>query len=407
MESRQRLRQIHDHPAFPTVERIIVALAKTGFDAVLAGGCVRDALLGYRPKDLDVASSAPPEIVERLFTHTLAVGKAFGTMVVVENGFNIEVTTFRSEGEYLDGRHPSRVDFTSMEVDAKRRDFTVNALYYDPESETVFDFVAGIEDLRRKQLRCVGRPAERFQEDHLRILRAARFVAQLGFNIDPETFSAMRDAHQSVSKVSAERIFNEMKRMLESRFLRAGLRVLQDAGLAEVVWPEIQSLAPEKLDSFLSFLNWENAFSALCLLSSFDPEPRLRAWKASRDSLKEVQAQLEKSHILLDPGSSPAQRILALGGPCFASVMVLVAGILEPQGEGQKLHQWIQDYLNVVGPSGELPKPWIEGGDLLAEGVQPSPAFGRALKAAYEAQLERRARSRKDALQIALAELKK
>ena len=214
-------------------------ISSTGHQAVLAGGSVRDALLGLNPKDLDVATSAPPELVEGTFASTLAVGKAFGTIVVIENGHNFEVTTFRTEGPYLDGRHPSMVKFSGIEEDAKRRDFTVNALFYDPLKLELYDFARGLQDLEDKCLRTVGQPAERFNEDHLRMLRAVRFVSQLGFTIEPETLAAMETLHERMRNVSSERVLNEMQKLLGGPYLRSSLQAMMQAKLHVVCWPEL------------------------------------------------------------------------------------------------------------------------------------------------------------------------
>lgn len=401
MQRRQRLSQIHRHPAYPTVERVLLALGAAGHQAVLAGGCVRDALLGATPKDLDVATSAPPDEVERLFSSTLAVGKAFGTIVVLENGYGFEVTTFRTEGAYRDGRRPSSVAFSGMEEDAKRRDFTVNAFFYDPPEQLLYDFCGGLSDLDGKCLRTVGLAEERFTEDRLRMLRAVRFVAQLGFTIERRTLEAIQKLHAQIKDVSAERVLNEMQRLLGSFCLRSGLHALKQSRLYEECWPELGQLDIDRLRVFLSFLDWENAFAAIALLAEFDPEPRLRAWKASRDSLKKVQAQIEGVRILLDPESGRARRIQALGGPEFAHTLVLASGLLAAAGERLRLEGWIKEYLQVAGPNGELPKPLVTGDDLLTAGVPASEKMGRLLKALYEAQLEGRIKTRDEGLKLA------
>lgn len=400
MPSRQRLDLIHKHPAFSTVERVLLGLTEAGHQAVLAGGCVRDAILGRVPKDLDVATSAEPDVVERTFRATLAVGKAFGTIVVIENGFNFEVTTFRSEGPYLDGRHPSSVSFSNMEEDAKRRDFTVNAMFYDPQEAVLYDFNGGVGDIKEKLLRTVGLPEERFGEDRLRMLRAVRFAAQLGFTIDFETMAAIQAQAHRIGDVSAERILNEMQRLLGSSHIRLGIKALLESRLHAAVWPEIASLDSGKLKSFLTFLSWENAFAAIMLMLRQDPEPRLRAWKASRESIKKVKAQMEGAEVLVNERSSRADRVQALGGADFASTLVLAAGLLSLKGDRRKLESWIQDYLSVAGPEGELPKPLLTGEDLLAAGVPASEKMGKLLKKIFSEQLEGKIKTKAEALSL-------
>lgn len=398
MQRRQRLDHIHQHEAFGTVERILLALTESGHQAVLAGGSVRDALLGLTPKDLDVATSATPEVVESLFPATLAVGKAFGTIVVIENGFQFEVTTFRSEGEYEDGRRPKSVAFTDMEQDAARRDFTVNALFYDPVDFVIYDFVGGLQDLRDRRLRTVGLAQERFEEDHLRMLRAARFVAQTGFVLDEQVQETISQIHGLIGKVSAERVLNEMRRLLTSPYLRSGLQVLLTTRLAEIVWPEALGFEVDKLKSFLTFMSWENAFAAICLLQRADSDPRLKAWKASRESQRKVHEQMEQAEILVRESSSRAERIMALGSRNFAETLVLVSGLLNLKGERRKLEDWIAEYLKVAGPDGELPKPYLTGEDLKTQGVPQGESMGKILKQLYLEQLEGRVSSREMAL---------
>ncbi|MGA2869013.1 MAG: CCA tRNA nucleotidyltransferase, partial [Verrucomicrobiota bacterium] len=163
-----------------TAKAIVQRLQKAGFAAFWVGGCVRDFLLGREPQDFDIATDARPEQVEKLFQKTIPVGKKFGVMVVVENGQQFQVATFRAEADYRDGRHPEKVVFANAEADALRRDFTVNGLFYDPLTQKTHDWVGGEKDLRAKIIRTIGSPEERFGEDHLRMLRAVRFAAQLG-----------------------------------------------------------------------------------------------------------------------------------------------------------------------------------------------------------------------------------
>lgn len=392
----QRLKLLEEHPQYALAEGIIRQLTHDGFKTVLAGGCVRDSLLGTLPKDLDIATAAGPDVVEKTFPRTLAVGKDFGTIVVVEGGHNFEVTTFRSEGPYLDGRHPSSVSFTDMEEDAKRRDFTVNALFYDPLEREIWDFVGGREDMQKKCLRAVGNPEERFKEDRLRMLRAARFVAQLGFALDLQTAKAVANEACAITQVSAERIYNESYRLLQGKHLRAGLDVLLTSGLAKAYWPELVGLNLAELAKFPEFLNWENAFAAICMLNNIkDPEPRLRAWKVSRESLQRVKAQLSAIDALKDPKVTRADRARLFGGNAFAEILILAQGLFD----SAKLDTWTKEFLEISAETGELPKPFISGEDLLRAGVKPGVEMGKLLKDLYDKQLEGRIRSREAAFQ--------
>lgn len=195
---------LKQHSQWPAVEEILQSLKLAGYECYLAGGCVRDALLGRPASDLDVATNATPEQIEKLFPKTIAVGKSFGVMRVLSRGSDIEVATFRKDGLYKDGRRPEDVSFSSPEEDAKRRDFTVNALFFDLSKEKVIDFVSGLEDLKQQTLRAVGDAFLRFEEDKLRILRALRFASQLGFVIESKTFQAIKISAPQVVQVSPE-----------------------------------------------------------------------------------------------------------------------------------------------------------------------------------------------------------
>ncbi|MBN8734254.1 MAG: CCA tRNA nucleotidyltransferase [Acidobacteria bacterium] len=227
--------------------RVLSALRAAGHQAYLVGGCVRDLLLGQTPKDFDIATSARPEQITALFPHSDLVGAHFGVVLVKEPGAAVEVATFRTEGPYDDGRHPAQVALVSdPRLDAQRRDFTINALFLDPTAAPppgrVLDFFHGLDDLARGILRCVGAPRARFQEDHLRLLRAARFAARLGFIIEPETYAAMRAEAPSLARIAAERIRDELTRILTQPHPGEGLRLLDATGLLPVVLPEVKRL---------------------------------------------------------------------------------------------------------------------------------------------------------------------
>lgn len=223
--------------------RVLRTLRGAGHESYLCGGSVRDALMGRQPNDWDIATDAPPERVEALFPRTVAVGKAFGVVVVVEEDVNYQVASFRADGKYVDGRRPETVRYSSAKEDAERRDFTINALFYDPETDRVIDYVGGQEDLKRRVLRTVGDPRRRFQEDHLRLLRAVRFAASTGFDLDPATRDAVTEMADRVRTVSAERIGAEITRMLVEGNARRSIELLVETGLSNVTLPEIDALA--------------------------------------------------------------------------------------------------------------------------------------------------------------------
>src|SRR3954466_15523818 len=189
-----------------TAREIVRKLRAAGQVAYYAGGCVRDLLRGEVPKDIDVATDARPETVQKIFPRTYAVGAHFGVIVVLENEFQFEVATFRSDGAYLDGRRPVEVHFATAEEDAARRDFTINGMFFDPEKNEVIDFVGGRADLDAKLIRAIGKPSERFDEDRLRMLRAIRFATVLDFKIDDQTWKALVANAGAINEISAERI---------------------------------------------------------------------------------------------------------------------------------------------------------------------------------------------------------
>ena len=250
-------------------KEIVERLQKASFAAFWVGGCVRDFLLGREPQDFDIATDARPEQVEKLFRKTIPVGKKFGVIIVVEGGQQFQVATFRAEADYQDGRRPETVVFANAEADASRRDFTVNGLFYDPLKKKIHDWVGGEKDLRAKIIRTIGKPEERFGEDHLRMLRAVRFAAQLGFEIEPETFFAVQKLAPKIKLISAERVRDELVKLFaplkkvgqasslsSSAFLKKrseeldrqdacpttparGLVLLRDSGLLEHILPEL------------------------------------------------------------------------------------------------------------------------------------------------------------------------
>ena len=199
-----------------TAAAIVRRLQAAGFAAFWVGGCVRDFLLGREPDDFDIATDARPEQIEKLFKKTIPVGKKFGVIVVVEDEQQFQVATFRAEAEYRDGRRPGKVTFANAEADALRRDFTVNGLFYDPFTEQIHDWVGGEADLQAKIIRTIGAPEERFAEDHLRLLRAVRFAAQLDFEIETRTFAAVETLAPKIKLISAERVRDELLKLFQS-----------------------------------------------------------------------------------------------------------------------------------------------------------------------------------------------
>ena len=222
-----------------TAIEIIRRLKASGYEAFFVGGCVRDQLLGREPQDFDIATSARPEQVESLFPRTIPIGRKFGVVLVVEEARQFQVATFRVEADYRDGRHPDRVTFCDAMADARRRDFTINGLFFDPIENRLRDWVGGERDLRSRIIRTIGNPDERFAEDHLRLLRAVRFAAQLGFVIEPRTLSALQQNARSILEVSPERVREELLKLFRPPHAARGLHLLRESGLLSEVLPEI------------------------------------------------------------------------------------------------------------------------------------------------------------------------
>jgi tRNA nucleotidyltransferase/poly(A) polymerase len=383
---------------------VVKKLQSEGHEAVFAGGCVRDALLGLASSDIDVATSALPDEVEALFSKTLNIGKAFGVIVVVEGDHSVEVATFRGEGAYMDGRHPQEIEFTSAQRDAIRRDFTVNGMFYDPIKKELLDFVEGERDLRARVLRTIGRPEQRFSEDYLRILRAARFSAQLGFSIDVCTAAAMKSARENLQKLSSERVTSEIEKILTSSRPAVGLQVLQTLELADVIFKpwysaakfnqsvEIVKRLSQRLVRSREFL-WAGLFWGA-----------VRSWGASSGELPDWMKSNKFSNALGDSVklclllSEQVRDVSSLKLPYF---WIWLDAMNSPESvqfldvirhyEGVRedsFAQVIAQFLERIDPkTGRLQKPRLSGKDLLEAGVAAGPKVGELLDQAYHYQL--------------------
>jgi len=221
---------------------IVKELRNAGYESVLAGGSVRDMLLGIEPHDYDITTNATPGVVEELFPKTISIGKSFGVIVVMIENEPFEVATWRNDGEYHDGRHPDTVTFTSMKEDANRRDFTINALFYDPIEDKVIDYVNGQEDLKNKVLRFVGDPIKRIDEDRLRMLRAVRFAARFDLSIDSASKMAIKENAERIHDVSNERIQDELTKLLRIGKPRIAIELLEETNLLKEVLPEVEAM---------------------------------------------------------------------------------------------------------------------------------------------------------------------
>jgi poly(A) polymerase len=263
---------------FITAIDLVRTLQKAGYTAYFAGGAVRDMLLGHSPKDIDIVTNALPDELEQIFEHTIPVGKKFGVILVVQNGHHFEIATFRSDAGYSDGRRPDAVIFTNAENDAKRRDFTINGMFYDPIAEKYLDYVGGQKDLVAKLVRFIGNPEERILEDHLRLLRAVRFKNQFDFQYEPETYEAVKKyAPLILEKVSTERIRDEFcKMVMDKTSPSMAFEDMSHLGILKLIMPELERLrgCPQPFEYHHEGDVWTHTMAAI---DSLPPEAPLIA----------------------------------------------------------------------------------------------------------------------------------
>jgi poly(A) polymerase len=424
---------------------VVRRLKREGFEAWIAGGAVRDRLLGRPPHDVDVATSARPDDVTPLFPGAKHVGAAFGVVLVPAEGHTVEVATFRTDGPYHDGRRPSSVTFGTIEDDAHRRDFTVNALYLDPDSDRVLDLVDGRRDLEERVLRAVGDPSARFGEDHLRLLRAVRLAAQLDFRLDPATRSAVEEHAGLVADVATERTRDEIVRILTGPAPGRGLSLLEETGLLRVVLPEVADLAgveqppqyhPEGdvlthtrlLFDHLEAPSPELAMGAL--LHDVGKAPTIvhapdrirfprharvgaemadeiaRRLRFSNDSRERIVALVENHMRFMDirnMKTSTLKRFLRLES--FDEHLALHRA--DCLSSHRNLDNWdfARERLRELGEEQLRPARLVGGRDLMALGWPPGPGLGRELAKLEELQLEGSISTREEALEVARADL--
>lgn len=379
-----------------TAIRIIEQLRRSGFQALLAGGCVRDMLLRRRAKDYDVATDARPKDVMRLFKRTLKVGAKFGVVIVLIEDQQVEVATFRTEAGYADGRHPDSVQFAGAAEDASRRDFTINGMFYDPLQKQVIDYVDGQADLKSRLVRTIGKPAERFGEDYLRMLRAVRFSTQLGFGIESATWSTICRNAQNIARISGERIAMELEGILIDPNRAAGASMLIDSGLAEAVFPGVPCREAKQAVDILRLLRKRLDFP-LALAGFFAgcqtdfAMQSCRILKLSRNQTKHVKFLLTGRGKLLNEQMSVAELKLILAEPYFQDLYELQKAIQKAQGEGRKSIAPLMKLRRRIKDLGDVelqPAPLLNGHELIRLGAVPGPALGQLSQELYIAQLE-------------------
>jgi tRNA nucleotidyltransferase/poly(A) polymerase len=409
----------------PTLARefaveVVRKLRAGGHQALWAGGCVRDRLLGITPKDYDVATDAVPERIREIFgkKKTLAIGAAFGVITAIgpRGAGQIDVATFRRDAAYSDGRHPDAVTFSDSEHDAQRRDFTINGLFFDPITEQVIDYVGGQEDLERGVIRAIGDPLARIAEDKLRMLRAVRFAARLGFVIDPATRSAIERQAAELVIVSAERVAAELRLILTHESRARGAELLAETGLLEVVLPEIRVVYEMQP-------NWERTLSILAALESPSFEMALAAllreiepsdhtlhelprrvyerWKLSNDELEGVAKLLAEEPLIRQASHLPWPKLQRILVAPRIDELLGYADAVSTAGFQPAREQIAYCRAKLALPISELnPPPLISGEHLKPLGIPPGPAYRELLEAARDAQLEQRVATRDEALAL-------
>ena len=363
------------------VEWIIGKIREHDFEAFAVGGCVRDTLLNREPGDWDITTSAKPEEVKKIFGKTVDTGLQHGTVTIIKNRNGYEVTTYRIDGEYHDGRHPESVEFTSnLKEDLKRRDFTINAMAYSHETGIVDEF-GGMEDLNNKVIRCVGRAHDRFTEDALRILRAIRFAAQLGFEIEEETYRAIADIAPNLKKVSKERIQVEMTKLLLSDYPEkvcmveaTGISPYVTAEFPEVftgengTWQELKTLPKEKAVRWAGFLRHMEPAKVRMILKGL---------KLDNETIDNGRMMVEAAQTPLTPEKPQIRRFLSrMSRYQFEGCLMLKELEKDPNvSEIRKLWQEIEESGDCIS----LKMLAVNGGDLMKAGLKQGKEFGEIL----------------------------
>lgn len=417
---------------------IIKRLREEGYESYLAGGCVRDMLLRKTPQDYDITTNAKPEDIVRIFPKTIPVGAQFGVMLVIAGGQPFEIASFRHDGPYLDGRRPAQVRYGSLQEDILRRDFTINGMVYDPIADRIIDIVGGQRDLEHKLVRAIGSPRARFEEDRLRMLRAVRFAASLGFAVESETFRAICDLAPGIREISWERIGDEITRVLTEGGAKAGFELLDQTGLLKILLPEIDALKgveqspqyhPEgdvfthtlltlgHLDSPSETLAYGCLFhdvgKPLCIRREGErltfyghtekgaemAEQALKRLKRSRATWERV-SYLVRNHLRHTQAQKMRLSTLKrfLGEEGIEELLELTRiDALSANGDLQ-YYRFCKQKLAELKQEEIHPEPLLRGRDLIAMGFSPGPSFHDILKEIEEAQLAGELSSREQAI---------
>ena len=410
----QHAMTVPDSPERQFATDTVKRLREAGYEALWAGGCVRDELLGKTPKDYDVATTATPEQVIELFGQrkTVAVGASFGVVMVLgpnRRSGQIEVATFRADGEYLDGRRPSSVVYCSAEEDARRRDFTINGMFFDPVEDVVIDYVGGRQDLRVGIIRAIGDARQRFEEDKLRILRAVRFAATYEFELDPQTATAVCELAPQLSVVSAERIAQELRRMLSHPTRGTSVRWMRELGLMSEIpgcaddWNAASPLLPNCLPQ-LKLPRFEAALACL-MVPSLDwagvptkgLSARCRKLKLSNDESGAIAWLVASMPEAVCAAELPLHRLKRLLVDARAELLIDLVQATQHSAAAD----FLAAYLHNHTPEQLNPEPLLTGQDLKQLGHQPGPAFKRVLTTVRNEQLDEKIDTPAAALELA------
>jgi poly(A) polymerase len=417
---------------------IVRRLRQEGYEAYLAGGCVRDMLLKKLPQDYDITTNAKPEDIRRVFPKTIPVGEQFGVILVLEDDEPFEVASFRHDGPYLDGRRPSHVRYGSLEEDVFRRDFTINGMVYDPVEDRVIDLVDGQKDLERRSIRAIGNAHQRFEEDRLRMIRAVRFAASLKFEIDPSTLAAVKQLAATITQISWERIGEEVTRILTEGGARRGFELLDETGLLAILLPEVAVMKGTQQSP--DYHPEGDVFAhTMVLLSHLDePSETLAYGCLLHDIAKPVCIRQDADRITFyghtEKGAEMAEEILkrlkrarAVSERVSYLVRNHLRHVQAPQMRLSTLKRFLREdgieellelaRIDALSSNGDLqyyrfckerlgelkdeeirPAPLVRGDDLIALGLTPGPIFADILRQVEDAQLGGELTSREAAL---------
>jgi tRNA nucleotidyltransferase/poly(A) polymerase len=429
-------------PAHDAALALAKRLKECGHEALFAGGCVRDRLLGHEPVDYDIATSAVPLEVLEIFPGSNEVGAHFGVVIVKHGGHHIEIATFRTDGSYRDGRRPESVTFSNPVEDAQRRDFTINGLFESPETGEVIDHVGGMADLKAGIIRAIGEPRARFEEDGLRLLRAVRFAARMGFAIEPRTDAALRECAPLLDRISPERIRDEFSKILTSPRRRAGVEHLVETGLIRHFLPELIAtigcdqppewhpegdvfthtmimldlLAPDApLDLCLAALLHDIAkppcrsidpcgrirFNGHDALGAEMAENILRRLRYPNQMIENVSSMVGRHMQFMNVQKMRVAKLKRfMSGPAFSRELELHRVDCASSNGFTDNYEFLQAKEAEFAAEPLIPPPLVTGRDLIAIGLDPGPRFKELLDAVQTEQLEGRLTERGPALEL-------